>query len=170
MHWQTIVHYGHLIGSVLDLPITKLLPAPCNIIFIFVHTDHSYYLAASEEINSDVSLAIFLMRSSPIFPFLHPPFFFVYIAGHYCYFFYLARCENHPFEPICLPNKVGIDVVYVWLYIELKVLFYFVSLQIGLDETQPLVNFALCCIRPNVPKMAQIEYKIFQLYVLRDTG
>ena len=71
---------------------------------------------------------------------------------------------------ICLPNKVGIDVVYVWLDIELKVLFHFVSLKIGLDETQPLVNFALCCIRPNVPKMAQTEYKNFQLYVLRDTG
>ena len=36
------------------------------------------------------------------------------------------------------------------------------------NETHPYVNFALRCIRPNVPKMAQIEYKNFQLYVLKD--
>ena len=32
LHWQTIVYYGHLLGSVLDLPITNLLP-----FFILLH-------------------------------------------------------------------------------------------------------------------------------------
>ena len=38
----------------------------------------------------------------------------------------------------------------------------------SLNETHPYGNFALRCICPNVPKMAQSEYKNFQLYVFRD--
>ena len=118
LHWQTIVYYGHLLGSVLDLPITNLLPF--------------FYLATCKEIRSDVLLSIFLMRTLPISSYLHPPFFFIYIA---VISFILHTVKNIPFGTTCLLNKVHIDKVCVWLDIESKVPFHFVSIQIDSDET-----------------------------------